>query len=195
MRLAFDSNKDGVLNALDTDFAKFGVWQDANSDGVTDPGEFTSLTYAGIASINLTGQGPGYSAAGGEVFVHAESQFTYQDGSTGLVGDVSLALGAVPTAPSIDSSHIMRFAPTVSPDLESGPTISELVINSPQTVDHLLPTSTENSASIVNTTNAQTPAPVSVEAPSMAASESGGSVEHISHDAIEPLDDAPAAVV
>src|SRR4029077_9157641 len=32
-----------ALDANDADYAKFGVWQDANSNGVVDPGEFHTL--------------------------------------------------------------------------------------------------------------------------------------------------------
>ena len=41
LRLVFDSNEDGVLDANDDLFSEFGIWQDANSDGVTDAGEYS----------------------------------------------------------------------------------------------------------------------------------------------------------
>jgi len=87
----YDSNKDGVLDANDADFAKFGVWQDANSNGVTDAGEFRSLTDAGITSINLVSDGVEYAAANGEVTVHGTSSYTKADGTTGEVADASFA--------------------------------------------------------------------------------------------------------
>ena len=87
----YDSNKDGVLDASDADFAKFGVWQDANSNGVTDAGEFQSLGDAGITSINLVSDGVEYAAADGDVTVHGTSSFTRADGTTGDVADASFA--------------------------------------------------------------------------------------------------------
>ncbi|MEW6576501.1 MAG: DUF5801 repeats-in-toxin domain-containing protein [Pseudomonadota bacterium] len=87
----YDSNKDGVLDASDADFAKFGVWQDANSNGVTDAGEFRSLTDAGITSINLVSDGESYGAANGSVHVHGTSSYTKADGTTGEVADASFA--------------------------------------------------------------------------------------------------------
>jgi hypothetical protein len=90
----YDSNHDGVLNASDADFAKFGVWQDANSNGVADPGEFHTLTEAGITSINLTSDGAAYTTASGQVTVNGTSTFTWSNGSTGAVGDVSFATTA-----------------------------------------------------------------------------------------------------
>ncbi len=68
---AYDSNGDGKLDAADKDFAKFGIWQDANSNGVTDPGEFRSLIDAGIISISLVSDGRSYTAADGQVQVRA----------------------------------------------------------------------------------------------------------------------------
>ena len=88
----YDSNGDGKLSAADTAFAQFGVWQDANSNGVSDPGEFKSLGDMGITSISLIGDGVAYTAAGGDVVVAGSSTFTKSDGSTGIVADVSFAV-------------------------------------------------------------------------------------------------------
>jgi len=46
-------NQDGVLNALDAAWERFGVWRDANQDGVTDPGELRMTGEGGLASVNL----------------------------------------------------------------------------------------------------------------------------------------------
>jgi VCBS repeat-containing protein len=89
LRLQYDSNGDGKLSAEDTEFASFGVWQDANGNGITDAGEFRSLSDLGIASLALTSDGKPYIAADGEVIVHGEASFTRTDGSTSAVGDVS----------------------------------------------------------------------------------------------------------
>ena len=50
---AFDSNGDGVINALDDAFTQLQVWQDANENGITDAGELISLTDAGLAALNV----------------------------------------------------------------------------------------------------------------------------------------------
>src|SRR3546814_6453486 len=78
-----------MLSAADAEFASFGVWQDANGDGVPAAGEFRSLTDLGIASIALTSDDRAYVAGEGEVIVHGEASFTRTDGSGGAVGDVS----------------------------------------------------------------------------------------------------------
>lgn len=88
---AYDSNGDGKLDAADKDFAKFGIWQDANSNGVTDPGEFRSLVDAGIISISLVSDGRSYTAADGQVQVRGEATYTRADGSTGKLADAAFA--------------------------------------------------------------------------------------------------------
>jgi VCBS repeat-containing protein len=88
---AYDSNGDGKLDAADADFAKFGIWQDANSNGVTDAGEFRSLISEGIISISLTSDGQAYTAANGQVQVKGEALYTRADGSTGKLADAAFA--------------------------------------------------------------------------------------------------------
>ena len=93
LRLQYDSNGDGQLSAADAAFDSFGVWQDANGNGVTDAGEFRSLGDLGIASIALTADGKAYVAGDGEVIVHGEASYTRTDGSSAAVGDVSFITG------------------------------------------------------------------------------------------------------
>ncbi|MGX7896099.1 VCBS domain-containing protein, partial [Tsuneonella sp. HG222] len=87
----YDSNGDGVLDANDTEFASFGVWQDANSDGVSNAGEFRTLSELGIASVSLRGDGVSYVTADGNVRVAGSTIFTRTDGSTGVVADATFA--------------------------------------------------------------------------------------------------------
>jgi serine-aspartate repeat-containing protein C/D/E len=50
---SFDSNRDGVVDASDADFASLKVWQDANGNHQTDVGELISLADAGVVSLSL----------------------------------------------------------------------------------------------------------------------------------------------
>ncbi|MEE4640112.1 MAG: calcium-binding protein, partial [Wenzhouxiangella sp.] len=52
--LLFDTNGDGVLDANDTSYGEFRVWQDLDQDGEVDEGELRTLAEAGISQINLT---------------------------------------------------------------------------------------------------------------------------------------------
>jgi large repetitive protein len=91
LALNYDSNADGRLDASDAAFASFAVWRDANSNGVTDPGELQSLSDAGIASIGLVSDGRGYTAANGQVVVRGEALYSRTDGSTGRLADAAFA--------------------------------------------------------------------------------------------------------
>lgn len=87
----YDSNHDGKLDASDSAFAKFAVWQDANGSGVADPGELLSLSAVGITSISLVSDGRSYTAADGEVIVRGEAEFTRTNGSIGKLADAAFA--------------------------------------------------------------------------------------------------------
>jgi Ca2+-binding RTX toxin-like protein len=101
---AFDTNKDGVFNGQDADWSKFGVWQDANSNGITDPGEFKSLDQLGIASIALTSNGQ-FQVIDGQT-VHGTASATKADGSTLDIADVTLRYKNVTKLTQPDGSTV-----------------------------------------------------------------------------------------
>lgn len=49
-----DSNSDGVISQADDSFDDLRVWQDVNSNGITDSGELKSLQELNIAELGLT---------------------------------------------------------------------------------------------------------------------------------------------
>ena len=116
----YDSNHDGLLDAQDADFAKFGVWQDANSDGVNDAGEFRSLDEMGIASIDLTSDGESYTAANGDVTVHGETTYTLTDGSTGTAADASFAVSAGDVSGTPDGELMSALLSLGTGDTDAG---------------------------------------------------------------------------
>ncbi|HUW49699.1 MAG TPA: hypothetical protein VMV75_01650, partial [Sulfuricella sp.] len=85
---AFDSNNDGIFSASDEKWSKFGIWQDANQNGVTDPGEFKSLDALGVDSINLTSDNQ-FSVINGTT-VQGVAKVTMTDGSTLDAADFTL---------------------------------------------------------------------------------------------------------
>jgi hypothetical protein len=109
-----DSNQDGVINWQDVDFAKLMVWQDADSDGVTDAGELRSLQQAGVAQLSLAHQA-GTTFDQGNL-IGLEGSYQAGDGSTHAMADVwfqvreldaeeqrrRAALMGVPPAPGFD---------------------------------------------------------------------------------------------
>ncbi|KTD56730.1 structural toxin protein RtxA [Legionella santicrucis] len=92
LKVNYDTNFDNKLDSNDANFSQFGLWQDSNQNGVSDPGEFKSLSDYGITSIDLTGYREGFTAANGEVQVYSLGSFTYQDGSTGTFADAGFSL-------------------------------------------------------------------------------------------------------
>jgi len=84
----FDTDGDGKLTSADHDFHRFGVWQDANGNGVSDPGEFKTLTALGIAEISLGSDNQHTISADGSVVNYGQSTFTTIDGQTGAVADI-----------------------------------------------------------------------------------------------------------
>ncbi|SNT12600.1 VCBS repeat-containing protein [Sphingopyxis indica] len=92
----YDSNEDGVLDRQDDAFPSFGVWQDANSNGVTDEGEFRSLVEAGIVSISLESDGRSYTTAQGDVRVYGETSYTLEDGTVRVAADSAFAYSKAP---------------------------------------------------------------------------------------------------
>jgi hypothetical protein len=88
---AYDGNGDGKLTAADLKFGAFLVWQDANSDGISQASELKTLTQAGIASISLTPNPTGATLEGtdGNVILNTAG-FTRADGTSGIIGDVVL---------------------------------------------------------------------------------------------------------
>ena len=112
LKLAFDTNKDGIFDANDEKYTQFGIWQDKNSNGVVDPEEFHSLADLKIAAINLDSTNE--VKAVGDNIIHGESSFVRTDGSTGVVSDVELAY-----KPGEGSSSSLTYQDVISPSNSS----------------------------------------------------------------------------
>ncbi len=131
----FDTNQDGILDAQDERFDEFAVWQDLNSDAITDEGELSSLSELGINSINLTYRDDSESRVevGGDVTVFGQATVSYEDGSTALAEDTSFARSIVsdpsstadPTAS--DTGDQAETTQLASQDLSSEVSITALV--------------------------------------------------------------------
>jgi hypothetical protein len=91
LREVFDTNHNGMLDAGDGRFSEFRVWQDANQNGRTDPGELKTLAELGIASIDLQPHGAPVGIGDGGTRANGFSAFTRFDGTHGLAADLSLA--------------------------------------------------------------------------------------------------------
>ncbi|MES0881523.1 beta strand repeat-containing protein, partial [Roseibium sp. SCP14] len=87
---SLDDNGDGVIDAQDAAYGEIKVWQDANSDGITQDGELQTLIERGIEAINLEAAAVNQTVDGNTVF--AEGSYTKDDGSTGTY--VGVTFGA-----------------------------------------------------------------------------------------------------
>lgn len=81
-----DSNQDGIFDFNDKGFDELRLWQDANSDGVSQQHELISLADAGVASINLHAYGVSETNAGNEIGLRSE--WTDTSGKQHAVDDV-----------------------------------------------------------------------------------------------------------
>ncbi|MCB8828501.1 hypothetical protein LJD47_26160, partial [Escherichia coli] len=92
LRLAFDTNHDGVLDDKDARWNEFRVWQDANQNGISDPGEMKTMSEAGIKLINLIPSIEGATQFPDGSALTGTSSYEMLDGTTRhLVGDATLA--------------------------------------------------------------------------------------------------------
>ena len=89
---AFDTNLNGMFDAADADFSRFQVWQDRNSDGVSQAGELTTLAERNIAAIDLREKYTGQTPLGAKDNVlYGTSSYIRTDGTSGIAGDVMFA--------------------------------------------------------------------------------------------------------
>ncbi len=109
---AFDTNGDGVFSAADAKWSAFGVWRDANGNGVTDPGEFKSLNDLGINAISLSSDGH-FQIIDGQT-VHGIGSATKSDGSTFALADVTLQYRNQAQATAADGSTVTATVATYS---------------------------------------------------------------------------------
>lgn len=118
---AYDTNSDGMFDSNDAEFAKFLVWQDINSDGVSQADELQSLADRGISGINLTLTltDPAQIENRNDTYIYGTTQYVRDDGSEGLVGDVFL--GFELKAPPSDVPVVTPPPPEVlEPLIEAG---------------------------------------------------------------------------
>jgi Ca2+-binding RTX toxin-like protein len=100
---AFDSDGDGALTAADAAFGSFLVWQDRNSNGISDAGELMTLAELGVRSLSPVGEG---LAEDGPVSLDDNSilrtgTINWENGRTSDLADVALRYReAAPAGPA-----------------------------------------------------------------------------------------------
>jgi hypothetical protein len=106
LKLAFDTNQDGVFDENDEKFEDFGVWQDKNEDGIQDEGEYNTLSALGISSISVESDNNSETIEGNTV--HGYTTYEYVNGKVYTAADVGLEIGnkVVIDNPVIDSASV-----------------------------------------------------------------------------------------
>jgi hypothetical protein len=127
----YDTNHDNVFDAKDAGFNNFGVWQDANSDGIVQEGEFRTLADRGIVSLSLTSDGVIHTAAGGDVTIFGQTTYTMTDGSTGIAEDVAFAVSTITPADGNGVQDVYHIASVA----EAAVVIDNFSINDGDRVD------------------------------------------------------------
>jgi hypothetical protein len=110
LRIAFDSNYDLIFDEKDDYFNHFGVWQDKNSNGITEEGEFHSLKQLGIQSIALASDSISHEQNGNMIF--GSSSYQTSSGESQMLGDVGLKVLAyqdvIQAASELDLSTLLK---------------------------------------------------------------------------------------
>jgi len=83
-----DTNGDGLVNHQDANWASLRIWQDANSDGISQASELKSLQELGIAALRVAKTENNTAIGNGNVLADLGS-FIYADGHEASLGNVS----------------------------------------------------------------------------------------------------------
>ncbi|QCO17994.1 hypothetical protein D3869_20655 (plasmid) [Azospirillum brasilense] len=110
---SLDSNHDGRIDAADQSFATLQVWQDADGDGVSQPGELRTLAEAGILSIATTATPTDTTLAGNHIL--GTTSMTMADGSSRVVAGVAFDAQATVAA----QLHSQPLAASPSPSSQA----------------------------------------------------------------------------
>lgn len=113
---AFDSNGNGRFDTGDEKWAKFGIWQDANQDGITDAGEFHTLDEMGISAVELTSDGR-FQVIDGQT-VHGMGAMEMADGSQMAIADVTFAYSNEVQVPQAEGGSTVVPTSPFSPNGE-----------------------------------------------------------------------------
>jgi hypothetical protein len=116
-----DSNLDGLIDANDSGFASLSVWVDANSNGVADSGELSSLSKFNIASLSLDAVTSTERNNGN--LIGLMGSYKTQDGATHTMGDVWFSVAqsgnkVFDLAASLGQVNTIKSVETALPNLQ-----------------------------------------------------------------------------
>jgi hypothetical protein len=83
-----DSNSDNKIDAKDAAFAELKLWQDANSNGLSEPEELLSLKSKGVVSIDLKYGVKDVTKFDDRARAREKSKFTFKEKGKSKVADI-----------------------------------------------------------------------------------------------------------
>ncbi|MBN6114236.1 hypothetical protein JR063_21845, partial [Xanthomonas sp. CFBP 8700] len=87
-----DSDRNGIFDKDDEAFTSVRVWRDLNQDGISQANELFNLSSLGVASISLKPTQEVDLDLGNGNVIDNRGVYTRVDGTTGLAGDLQLAM-------------------------------------------------------------------------------------------------------
>ncbi|MDU5326462.1 MAG: hypothetical protein E6133_07850, partial [Campylobacter ureolyticus] len=98
----YDTNGDLIIDYRDDKFSELRVWQDLNSDGISNKGELKTLNELGIKSLNLKYKDNKQIKDS----IAQISSYETLDGKTHLLADINFDVDSVDTIISVDKKYI-----------------------------------------------------------------------------------------
>ncbi|MCZ6104387.1 hypothetical protein [Campylobacter ureolyticus] len=98
----YDTNGDLIIDYRDDKFSELRVWQDLNSDGISNKGELKTLKELGIKSLNLKYKDNKQIKDS----IAQISSYETLDGKTHLLADINFDVDSVDTIISVDKKYI-----------------------------------------------------------------------------------------
>jgi len=110
-----DDNRDGRLDSHDAAWSELRIWQDRNSDGITDAGELTTLDELGIAGIATGFSNTATTDSQGNQHLQ-QGWYTKTDGSSGRAEDIWFAVDLASTRNEnpLELSDTLRALPELN---------------------------------------------------------------------------------
>jgi hypothetical protein len=129
-----DSNKDGVVNNLDANWNNLKIWQDINSDGISQSEELFTMEEAGISGLNVAKSNINQTLPNGNS-IKGTGTYIKNDGTTGLMGDVYFAVDTsnqqFPDTPVLPEVEDLPYLPGsgLMRDLHQAASLSPQLLN------------------------------------------------------------------
>jgi hypothetical protein len=110
-----DDNHDGKLDNQDAAWSELKIWQDRDSDGITDAGELKTLDELGIQSINTGFTSTATTDSQGNRHLQ-QGSYTKADGSTGQAEDIwfKIDLSSTRNENPLELSDAVRALPEIN---------------------------------------------------------------------------------